>query len=81
MKTIYAFYPNQCAVLIIPVRVTGILPLFYVKVLGILWQRKHNYTSSKKNTSSHEKNLSNIPSTIFTLHISLKNNIPGFLRD
>lgn len=72
MKITYAFYPNQCEVLIIPVRVTGILPLFYAKVLGIMWQRKHNYTSSEKNTSSHEKNLCNVPSTKLTLHISLK---------
>ena len=35
MKVIYTFYPNQCEVQIIPVRITGILPLFYAKVLGI----------------------------------------------
>ena len=32
MKVIYTLYSNQCEVLITPVRVTGILPLFYIEV-------------------------------------------------
>lgn len=58
MKTRYAFYPNHCEVLIIPVRGTGILPLFYTKVLDFTGQGKHSYIYLKRKIlSSQESEL------------------------